>query len=248
MWYAAVASLSFLKHPLACVASIILLVDLVSFSVFLACSTACNSIKLFFWSFHFPEFTNWNLWKSLNLKVDANIMIKVKGKLYTVRGNTFYRNATVSHFVRRKYLQPVEKLMQKFRNGIDLKIAWPYIILQLWTRRLWKGKSQSYSGGELELGLDNLDPIHRCLRYIVLTFNYMFSMMKECGEKGLVPSQEKNTACFLFKFFFLKSKSYFRIIYVILKWPPDSANHAFYFSLLSTLHLRSPQILSLLSL
>lgn len=57
MWFAAVAFLFILKHPLVCVASIILLVDLVSFSVFLVCSTACNSIKLFFWSFCFPEFT-----------------------------------------------------------------------------------------------------------------------------------------------------------------------------------------------
>lgn len=47
---------SFYNTPYkVCVAFIILLVDLVSFSVFLACSTACNSIKLFFWSFCFPE-------------------------------------------------------------------------------------------------------------------------------------------------------------------------------------------------
>lgn len=113
------------ETPLACVTSIILLVDLVSFSVFLACSTACNSIKLFFWSCCFPEFTNWDLWKSLNLKdflikVDDNNIIKVKGKLFTVRRQCLSWKFYIFTFsVRRKYYN---LLRHQYRN-LEMKGA-----------------------------------------------------------------------------------------------------------------------------
>lgn len=66
----------------------------------------------------------------------------------------------------------------------------PKLILQL---RLQKGKSQSYLRAEEELELSTASLLYCCIHCIVLTLNYIFLVMKECGKRESLPSQEKNT-------------------------------------------------------
>lgn len=56
-----------------------------------------------------------------------------------------------------------------------LEIIQFHLILQLLTLRLWKGKSQCYSGAELELELDTSNSIHCSVHDIVLTLLITYS-------------------------------------------------------------------------
>lgn len=87
----------------------------------------------------------------------------------------------------------------------------PKLILQL---RLQKGKSQSYLRAEEELELTTASLLYCCIHCIVLTLNYIFLVMKDCGKRGIATkSGKKYTECFQISFL---KPVYFRVICLTL--------------------------------